>query len=84
MLCTMELQELHDSVICQVLQRCSPRSKALVSGTCSKLQSALSAPENWTELSFEDAASQSGLYAEDLLRLLRRSKGKVEKVDMAK
>lgn len=48
------------------------------------LQGLLQTPEAWTDISFEDAASQSGLKAEDLLGILKRAQGRVQTIQVNK
>jgi hypothetical protein len=74
------MQELHGSVMAQVLCHVDAKSRVKLGSVSKLLQSVLQEPENWTDITFEDAASQSGLHAEDLLRLLQRTAGKVQVV----
>ena len=78
------MEELHGSVMAQVLNHVDAKSRVKLGSVSKLLQGVLQSPETWTDVTFEDAASQNGLHAEDLLRLLQRTAGKVESVSMAK
>lgn len=74
---------LHESVLSEVLQRLSTRTKCVLLSTCKELRSIGSRSELWSSLEFSSVEDQS-LEPADLIKCLERGRGNIRVLRFAR
>ena len=78
------LSAVHESVIAGVLAHLDTRSKLTLMSTCRALRDLCARPEMWARVAFDDASQQHNLTALQLVGVLKRARGAVEELRLAR
>ena len=78
------LSAVHESVLAGVLSHLDTRSKLTLMSTCRALRDLCSRPEVWARVAFDDASQQHNLTALQLVGVLKRARGAVEELRLAR